>query len=59
MGKSSWSVGSDDDRYKPNKQIRFKTSVLWSDLCDFSEYILLWKELLMLQIQIIMRVTKN
>ena len=29
MGKSSWSVGSDDDRYKPNKQIRFKTSMLW------------------------------
>ena len=37
MGKSSWSVGSDDDRYKPNKQIRFKTSMLRSDLCDFSD----------------------
>ena len=29
--------GSADDRYKPNKQIRFKTSMLRSDLCDFSE----------------------
>ena len=23
-----------DDRYKPNKQIRFKTAMLRSDLCD-------------------------
>ena len=29
--------GSADDRYKPNKQIRFKTSMLRSDLCDFSD----------------------
>ena len=28
--------GSADDRYKPNKQIRFKTSMLRSDLCHFS-----------------------
>ena len=27
--------GSADDRYKPSKQIRFKTSMLRSDLCDF------------------------
>ena len=26
--------GSADDRCKPNKQIRFKTSILKSDLCD-------------------------
>ena len=26
-----------EDRYKPSKQIRFKTSVLRSDLCDFSD----------------------
>ena len=25
------------DRFKPSKQIRFKTSVLRSDLCDFSD----------------------
>ena len=29
--------GSVDDRYKPSKQIRFKTSMLRSDLCDFSD----------------------
>ena len=29
--------GSADDRNKPNKQIRFKTSMLRSDLCDYSD----------------------
>ena len=29
--------GSADDRYKPNKQISFKTSMLRSDLCYFSD----------------------
>ena len=29
--------GSADNRYKPNKQIRFKTSMLRSDLCDYSD----------------------
>ena len=29
--------GSADDRYKPNKQIIFKTSMLRSDLCDYSD----------------------
>ena len=29
--------GSADGRYKPNKQIRFKTSMVRSDLCDFSD----------------------
>ena len=29
--------GSAGDRYKPNKQIRFKTSMLRSDLYDFSD----------------------
>ena len=29
--------GSADDRYKLNKQIRFKTSMLRSDLCDYSD----------------------
>ena len=29
--------GSADDRYKPTKQIRFKTSMLGSDLCDYSD----------------------
>ena len=29
--------GSAEDRYKPSKQIRFKTSMLRSDLCGFSD----------------------
>ena len=29
--------GDTEDRYKPSKQIRFKTSMLRSDLCDFSD----------------------
>ena len=29
--------GSADDRYKPNKKIRFKTSMLRSALCDYSD----------------------
>ena len=29
--------GSAEDRFKPSKQIRFKASVLRSDLCDFSD----------------------
>ena len=28
---------SGNDRYNPSKQIRFKTSMLRSDLCDFSD----------------------
>ena len=29
--------GSPEGRYKPSKQVRFKTSMLRSDLCDFSD----------------------
>ena len=29
--------GSAEDRYKPSKQIRFKTSMLRSDLCNFTD----------------------
>ena len=33
-------LGNAEDRYKPSKQIWFNTSMLRSDLCDFSdEYI--------------------
>ena len=28
--------GTAEDRYKPSKQIRLKTSMLRSDLCDYS-----------------------
>ena len=29
--------GSAEDRYKPSKQIRFKTSMLRSDVCDYGD----------------------
>ena len=28
---------NEDNRYKPSKQIRFKKSILQSDLCDYSD----------------------
>ena len=37
MDRSSRSVSSAEDRYKPSKQIKFKTSMLRSDLCDYSD----------------------
>ena len=37
MGRSSWSVRQAGDRYKQSKQIIFKTSMLISDLRDFSD----------------------
>ena len=30
-------LGNAEDRYKPSKQIRFKTPMLRSDQCDFSD----------------------
>ena len=36
--------GSAEDRYKPSKQIRFKTSILRSDLCDYSDAYVVVKE---------------
>ena len=36
--------GSAEDRQKPSKQIRFKTSMLRSDLCDFSDTYTVVKE---------------
>ena len=35
--------GNAKDRYKPSKPIRFKTSMLRSDLCDFSDAHILMK----------------
>ena len=35
--------------YNTNKQIRFKTSMLRSDLCDYSDHIFWLKEKLLLQ----------
>ena len=36
--------GNAEDRYKPSKQTRFKTSMLWSNLCDFSDAYIAVKE---------------
>ena len=44
MGRSSDPSGSAENRYKPSKQIRFKTSMLRSDLCDFSDAYIVFKE---------------
>ena len=38
-----WSDNA-QDRYKPSKQIRFKTSMLRSNLCDFSGAYIVVKE---------------
>ena len=35
--------GNTENRYKPNKQIRFKKSMLRSDLCDYSDAYILVK----------------
>ena len=59
----NWVEINDDERdvYSPNKQLRFKTSMLRSSLCDYSDIYLL-KEiyqliilLLMVQLQIILK----
>ena len=43
--------GSAEGRYKPSKQTRFKTSMLRSDLCDFSDaYIIVKGKLLLVLI---------
>ena len=43
--------------YNTNKQIRFKTSMLRSDLCNYSDAYIVEK--LLLQIQIMMHMTRN
>ena len=50
--------GKAEDRCKPSKQIRFKTSMLQFYLI-LVMHVLLLRELLLLQIQIIMRMTKS
>ena len=37
MHRSYDQLASVEDRYKPSKQIRFKTSMLQSQLCNFSD----------------------
>ena len=45
--------------YSTNKLIRFKKSMLRSDLCDYGDAYIVVKEKLLLQIQIIMHMTKS
>ena len=45
--------------YNTNKQIRFKTSMLRSYLCDYRMHILFLKEKLLLQIQTMMHMRRN
>ena len=51
--------GSAEDRYKPSKQIRFKTSMLNEIYVITVMHVLLLKGILLLQIQIIMRMIKS
>ena len=48
-----YQSGSAEDRCKPRKQIRFKTSMLRSDLCDFSDACIVVKR------DIVVTLTKN
>ena len=50
--------GNAEDRYKPSKQIRFKTSMLRSNLCDFSDAYIVVKGTILWQEQVI-RVKKK
>ena len=45
--------------YYVNKEIRIKTSILRSDLCDYSDAYMLQKELLLLLIQIMQKEIKQ
>ena len=38
-----YQPGTAEDRHKPTKQIRFKTSMLRSDLCDYSDAYIVFK----------------
>ena len=54
--------GKVNDIYKPNKLIRFKTSMLRSDLCDFSDAYIVVKEKITVtnkKKKKMMRMTKN
>ena len=41
--------GSAEDRYKLSKQIRFKTSMLRLDLCDFSDAYIFVKGIIVIE----------
>ena len=47
------------ETYNTNKQIRFKTSMLRSDLCDFSDAYIVVKKKVLLQILTMMHMIKS
>ena len=51
--------GTVNNGYKPSKQIRFKPSMLQSNLCNYSDAYIVVKELLALQEQIIMHMRRS
>ena len=51
--------GTAENRYNPNKQIRFKTSMIRSDLCDYSDAYIVVEGDLLLKEQIIEANTKE
>ena len=51
--------GSADDRYKPNKQIKFKTSMLRSDLCNYSDAYIIVRGTITVTVQRMMNMAKN
>ena len=57
----NWVEVNDDIRgaYSPNKQIRFKTVMLRSSLCDYSDVYIMLKEiyqLIILQVQVLLQI---
>ena len=50
---------SADDRYKSSKQIRFKTSMLRSDLCDFSDAYIVVKGTIIVAGQMVQIMRRN
>ena len=50
---------SADDRYKLSKQIRFKTSMLRSDLCDFSDAYIVVKGTIIVEGQMVQIMRRN
>ena len=48
-----------EKKYRVTKEIRMKTPMLRSNLCDLMTRILLWKELLLLLIQIMQKEIKQ
>ena len=51
--------GTAENKYKPNRQIRFKTSMLRSNLRDYSDAYIVVERKITVQIQIMIHMTRN